>query len=613
MCGFLGEISTSILSENNFIELLNLSVHRGPDQQKSYRDSVCQLGFNRLAILDVTENGMQPLISPSDKFVIVFNGEIYNYKELQHKYKISDSDLKSTSDSEIIRHLIEKIPLNVFAKELNGMFAIAIWDTENMQLSLIRDFSGIKPLYYGLSDSGIVFASQFDQIFKHPSFKQKELRPEIMKEFFGLGYMSAPNTVFQNIFQVEPGQYVIWDFNEKIVKEKRLYYNWQVQAKHLDSAKETREMFSLSMNKIIKNQLQSDVPIATFLSSGYDSSLVTAFSKKQKSDIKSFTFGLNDSELDESEDAKVYAEHMKVSHVVSKVHRKELLNSVDIHFKNMSEPFGDYSSVPSFLITKEAKKHATVMLSGDGGDELFWGYPRFRKSLNQAHYFKYPLWLRKLIVPFLRKKDKSLSAALTVTKRFSDWILEKQIHFTRLDALMVNVDFSSELYDIYQYDNAFSKSNVLQYLKRNEFFGHMQRTLRKVDLTSMANSLEVRVPFLDKHMIGFSNSIISEFTINHDRPKLILKDTLYQFIPIEKVEKQKKGFSIPIKQWLETDLKENFIKTVIDSSFYGGEHIDEKVLHSLLQDFYSNTKKIDPWGLWHLYAWQKWAINNDLV
>ena len=613
MCGFLGEITPHLLEKSSFKKLLDLSKHRGPDQQSIWREDHCQLGFNRLAILDVSQNAMQPLLSPSGRYALVFNGEIYNYKVLQKKYNIEMSDLRSASDSEILAHLVERVSIEDFANVLNGMFAIAIWDIQKKKLYLIRDFSGIKPLFYGLSDLGIVFASQFDQLFKHPLCSEKTLRPEIMKEFFGLGYMSPPNTVFKDIFQLEPGQFLVWDYEQKCIEKKVHFFDWRVAPSVLDSLNTTREDFSACMEKVVKQQLQSDVPLATFLSSGYDSSLVTAYAKKHKEDLKAFTFGIKDSVFDESQDAKSYAAHLKVSHVIAQAESKMLLEVIDSHFKMMSEPFGDYSSIPAFLTTKEAKKHATVMLSGDGGDELFWGYPRFRKSLNQAHWFNYPLWFRKIIIPFARKKNKKLSSALTLINKFSDWILQKQIHFTGLNNLMPQYDFSKDLYALYTYENKLNRPNILQYLKKNEFFGHMQRTLRKVDLTSMANSLEVRVPFLDKQLINFSNTVIPEFTITHDRPKLILKDDLYQFIPIEKVAKQKKGFTVPVADWLNNAIKQDFIDTVIGKPFFGAAYIDEEFLKSQVEAFYKNSRNIDPWGLWHLYAWQKWAINNELV
>ncbi len=306
MCGFLGELSAKLLSTESFKTLLDLSIQRGPDQQGFWKDSHCQLGFNRLAILDLSENGKQPLLSPSGKFAMVFNGEVYNYKELQKKYNIQDADLRSSSDSEILAHLIEKISLTQFASELNGMFSISIWDIAQQQLYLIRDFSGIKPLYYGLHNDGIVFASQFDQIFHHPAFEIKKLRPEIMKEFFGLGYMSAPNTVFENIFQVEPGQFLVWDFGSKTIVERKKYYEWTIQPSIKETETNTINQFSEFFEKTIQHQLHADVPVATFLSSGIDSTLATAYAKKNKKDICAFTFGVDDPAFDETSKAKEY-------------------------------------------------------------------------------------------------------------------------------------------------------------------------------------------------------------------------------------------------------------------------------------------------------------------
>lgn len=613
MCGFLGELSTELLSHENFKNLLDLSIQRGPDQQGFWKDDYCQLGFNRLSILDLSENGKQPLVSPSGNFVMVFNGEVYNYKEIQKKYKIQDASLRSSSDSEILSHLIEKVSLEQFAKELNGMFAISIWDIAQQQLYLIRDFSGIKPLYYGLSKQGIVFASQFDQIFKHPAFETKKLRPEIMKEFFGLGYMPAPNTVFENIFQVEPGQFLIWDFNSSKIIQNKKYYHWQIKSVLKETAIETIDRFSEQFEKTIQHQLHADVPVATFLSSGIDSSLVTAYAKKNKKEVRAFTFGVNDPAFDETSKATEYAKILAVDHIVESCTSEDLLQIIDTHFKSMPEPFGDYSSIPTYLITKKAKQYATVMLSGDGGDEVFWGYPRFMKSVAQAHWFKYPFWLRKIIVPIFRKKNKQLSSALDLIVRFSDWILYKQIHFTHLDQLFPKTTFSKELQDIYAFEIPNTKENVLLYLKENEFYGHQQRTLRKVDLMSMANSLEVRVPFLDKEMIRFSNTVIPELGIKHTIPKLILKEDLYRHIDQKMVNKKKKGFSVPIERWLKKELKDDFIETVIKKPFYGADHLNTEYLHTLVADFYQNKKHVNPWGMWHLYAWQKWAVNNKLI
>ena len=610
MCGFLGEIATSLTSDNEFKSLLDLSKHRGPDQQHVWKDEICQLGFNRLSILDLSENGKQPLISPNGKYAIVFNGEVYNYKELQHKYAISDNDLRSQSDSEILAHLIEKIPVKEFAQELNGMFAISIYDILNKKIYLIRDFAGIKPLYYGLTEKGLVFASQFDQIFKHDFFKTKKLRPEIMKEFFGLGYMHAPNTVFENIFQVEAGHFLVYDFETKSIENNK-YYSWETKKEYNEMDEETVNVFSEVFNETIKSQINADVPLATFLSSGIDSSLVTAYTKKNKDDVAAFTFAVDDKELNEEYVAKQYAAHLKVNHFVEKASKNEILETIDNHFKFMSEPFGDYSSIPTYLITKKARKYATVMLSGDGGDELFWGYPRFKKSLNQAHWFKLPFFLRKIIVPFARQINKKLSTGLELFKTFPDWILSKQIYLNHVEKL-IDTTFSKELEASYKYEGKLNKENILLYLKKNEFEAHMQRTLKKVDLMSMANSLEVRVPFLDKNIISFSNSIIPKFEIKHHINKLILKKDLTNHIDSKLINKKKKGFTVPISDWLKNELKQDFIEVVVNKPFYGNELINAIYREELIDNFYKN-KIVNEWGIWHLYAWQKWAINNNLV
>ena len=611
MCGFFGEISTILTNENEFKSILDLSKHRGPDQQDIWKDKMCQVGFNRLSILDLSENGKQPLVSPSNKFVLVFNGEVYNYKELQFKYDIAEKDLRSQSDSEILAHLVEKVSIEKFAQELNGMFAISIYDIENKKIYLIRDFAGIKPLYYGINKKGLVFASQFDQIFKHNFFVTKKLRPEIMKEFFGLGYMHAPNTVFENIFQVEAGHLLIYDFQKRKL-ETRKYYHWKTDKKFDETEDKTVDNFSEVFNETIKSQINADVPLATFLSSGIDSSLVTAYTKKNKQDTTAFTFAVDDKKLNEEVVAKEYAKILKVNHFVEKANKKELLEIIDNHFKFMSEPFGDYSSIPTFLITKKAKKYATVMLSGDGGDELFWGYPRFVKSINQAYWFKMPLFLRKIIVPFARKFDKKLSSGLEIFPTFSDWILSKQIYFNHVEKL-ISIPFSKEIKNSFEIKGNLSKENVLLYLKRNEFDAHMQRILKKVDLMSMANSLEVRVPFLDKNIIAFSNSIVPKLEIDHHINKIILKKDLSNHIDENLINTTKKGFTVPISDWLLSDLKDDFINVVINTPFYGVEFINESYLNQLVKDFYNRKKHVNAWGLWHLYAWQKWATNNNLI
>ena len=611
MCGFLGELSNQLSSVDDFKKLLDLSIHRGPDQQGFWRNNFCQLGFNRLSIIDTSANGSQPIISPSGRFSLVFNGEVYNYKEIQKKHCINDSDLRSDSDSEILAHLVDKISIKEFAAELNGMFAIAIFDSKNNSVNLLRDFAGIKPLFYGLHANGIVFASQFDQIFSHSFFQNKKLRPEIMKEYFGLGYMHSPNTVFENIYQVNPGEIVQWDLNTKTIISKLNYYNWRTNPIYSETDDETVVKFSEVFSNVIENQLFADVPVACFLSGGIDSPLVTAFSKMHKSDIKAFTFGVNDQKFDESDIAKMIANELNVNQIIEKVQNDEFLNVIEKHFSFFSEPFGDYSSIPTYLITKRAKKFATVMLSGDGGDELFWGYPRFTKSINHFKWFKLPLFARKIIIPFYRKFYPLTSSAIDKIDKFETWILNKQIHFPNLEQLMPGISFSEDLINTYRFQNNRNKIEALEYLKQNEFYAHMQKVLRKVDLMSMANSLEVRVPFLDKKVIDFSNLIFPELGIKHKKEKYILKNTLRNFVKEEITNLPKKGFSIPIDTILRNELKEDIVKTLLNDDFYGDNYIKKEVINNVVTDYLEKNKG-NGWGIWHLYAWQKWAKKYNL-
>jgi asparagine synthase (glutamine-hydrolysing) len=612
MCGFLGEISTQLIDQDSFKKLLDLSIHRGPDQQGYWNDTICQLGFNRLSIIDLSVNGNQPLLSPSGKFALVFNGEVYNYKEIQKKFQIKDSDLRSTSDSEILAHLIEKVSIIDFAKELNGMFAISVYDVVNKKIHLIRDFAGIKPLFYGVFNDGIVFASQFDQVFNHPAFNQKKLQPEIMKEFFGLGYMQAPNTVFENIFQVNPSEIVTFCLDKKRNLTKQKYFSWKYSNEFLETDKDTVVKFDMVFSNVIKNQLHADVPVATFFSGGIDSPLVTAFSKNHKNDIQAYTIGVDDVEYNETDASKKMAEQIGVNQIIKEINRNEIFSVIEEHFQNLSEPFGDYSSLPTYVICKKAKEFATVMLSGDGGDELFWGYPRFHKSIKYISWFRIPLLIRKMIFPFVRKINKKKSSAIDVFKDFEDWILYKQIHFTNIDQLFPKINYSLELLEAYRFEGNLSKENGLNYLKKNEFHAHMQRTLRKVDLMSMANSLEVRVPFLDKSVILFSNSIKPEYGINHKTAKIILRSSLRKYVSKDLINLPKKGFSVPIDDWLRNDLKDDVIDSILNTPFYGSEHLNKDYLAEIISNFYDKNYG-NPWGIWHLYSWQKWALKYDLV
>ncbi|MBV1924496.1 MAG: asparagine synthase (glutamine-hydrolyzing) [Flavobacteriaceae bacterium] len=610
MCGFLGEYSfqkNQITNKELFSSLLELSNHRGPDSTKSLREENFQLGFNRLAILDVSENGNQPKTSPSGRYFVVFNGEVYNFKELQKKYELKD--LKSSSDTEVIIHLFDKLGIENTIKSLNGMFAIAVIDSQENTLTLTRDFAGIKPFFYGKSKRGIVFASQFDQIFKHPWFNANLiLRQEIIKEYFGFGYMQAPNTVYEDVFQVQPGEILVFSEKGDVLKKTNILF----PKEYINGIKDVAQYsYNQVLEKVVSDQLISDVPIATFLSGGIDSPLITAVAKNKKQDIEAFTFGIDHPKYDESEKAKEYAKHLNVAHTIKKVKEEELLNQIEEHFKYYPEPFGDYSSIPTYVITNLARKTHTVMLSGDGGDELFFGYPRMLDVLNKKHWFKIPFAIRKPLIKILNKLNVINTWAPYSYKTLEEWIIAKQLQITPnvLDTFVPKTLFSSEMNALFDLPKVTSKKKMLYWLRWNEFYGHMQRVLIKVDRASMGNSLEVRVPLLDKKSINFAWYHAPVNLDNHSQLKQVLKESLSTFLPKELIEKKKKGFDVPIEHWLRNELKDDLKQYIFNKPFYGEDFINVASVKEYVSNFL-NEKHNNSWGVWHIYAWQKWYYGH---
>lgn len=612
MCGFLAEFTFGTASTTDsihFNQLLSLSKHRGPDSSQVEIGANFQLGFNRLAILDISPNGNQPKQSPSNRYHVVFNGEIYNYKDLENEYELSG--LRSTSDSEVLVHLLDCIGVEQSIAKLNGMFAIAIKDTQTETIYLVRDFAGIKPLFYGVSKSGIVAASQFDQVFKHSWFKTGlTLRPEVLKEYFGFGYMQSPNTIYDTIFQVNPGTYIKINADQTVEELPYLQYTNHNQPQTIDF-EEYLAQLSETINHAIKRQLISDVPLATFLSGGIDSPLITALAKQENSTIEAFTVSVDDRDLDESESAQAYAKHIDVKHKIEHVDTNELLALIDEHFTKFPEPFGDYSSIPTYTITKKARQSHTVMLSGDGGDELFFGYPRMLDVIQKSRWFKIPFALRKPLIRLCNKLKVTNTWAPYHYNTLDDWIKEKHTHIfkAQLDTFFDTKNFSSEMDKLYTIPE---QSNILEWLRYNEFYAHMQRVLVKVDRMSMANSLEVRVPFLDREVIGVAMTYHPEGFNDNSHLKMPLKQLMEHFYTKEIINTEKKGFTVPLDQWLREPLKKDVEKAILETPFYGEQIVNLTAIKKYIKDFYEH-KHESAWGVWHIYAWQKWAISQQLV
>lgn len=610
MCGFTSEFTydrVDLISEKHFSKILELSKHRGPDSTEIVRKDNFQLGFNRLSIIDLSTRGNQPKCSPSKRYYIVFNGEIYNFKELAELHQLKD--LKSSSDTEVVVHLLDKLGVNETIKSLNGMFAISIVDTHINAFYLTRDFAGIKPLFYGVNDKGVVAASQFNQIFKHPWFiNNLRLRPDIVKEYFGFGYMQAPNTVYNEIYQVTPG--TILKFNERGETSVKSVNQFHSKSSFLKKDKPLSGLKNL-LKRVLKRQMVGDQPIATFLSGGIDSPIISSYAQKINSNIKAFTLEVNDHKINESQVAKEYAKHLSMPQQIISIEEKDVLNIIDEHFKAYSEPFGDYSSIPTFLLTKKAKEHYTVILSGDGGDELFLGYPRMLDVLQKRKWFKIPYLFRKPLIR-ITNKLKLTDTWAPYNKTFNAYIKSKHtmISLKYLDEMFSGISYSKELNALYDLSNDSGDLGLLHQLRYNEFYAHMQRILIKVDRASMKNSMEVRVPFLDKEVIDYAWEMIRSIKTKEDLKK-DLKDILAFEVPDSLINKKKMGFTVPLYDWLHNELKEAVHRLIFEVPMYGEEVFNAQAVKQYVQDFY-DKKHDDEWGVWHVYAWQKWATEHVL-
>jgi len=602
MCRLFGTVGNSIIDRDSFAQLLELSRKGGPDASTIFQDEHIQCGFNRLAILDTSEQGNQPFISESGRYVLMLNGEIYNYRELVKEYEITG--LKSGSDAEVVLRLIEKLSFEKVIHVLNGMFAIACWDTEVKQLYLARDFAGIKPLFYSTQQNGMVFGSQFDQLLKHPWCKHWEFSEVGLSEYLQFGYMSPPYTLADKVKQLGVGEYLIYNLVNQEIKTFVYKTFYCEEGSISELAAGSSKQLGKVIGEAVERQMVSDVPLGVFLSGGIDSSLVAAKAKSLKSDISAITIGFEDKKYDESETAMAYAKQLGIkNHHVERFGNQQLLDVFEEHFEAMSEPIADYSTLPTYLVSKIARKTNTVMLSGDGGDELFWGYPRFLTFANSAKYFRIPSKLmRNSVKKILKSAKYNVSGFLgedslgTANQSFHSYI-------SPLDILSLTGKYSISEETLGGYEcDAYLGRTAMDYLRRNEFYFHLQKILVKVDRMSMGNALEVRVPLLDKEVIEFSQKYYSRMASEHSELKRMLKEALYPHIPKEMLEVKKRGFTPPLKEWSMNELKSEIMETIRRNSL----SFDSAVLNKWLNQYYLNSDRASIEKIWTVYVLIKW-------
>lgn len=612
MCGIFGEwvSGVDLIDQETFRKLNALSKKRGPDDEGYFKkEKKVQFGFNRLAIQDLSEHGQQPMQSPSGRYTMVFNGEIYNHQEIRSGLK-DEHQWRGTGDSETMVHALDELGLKATVDKLNGMFAIAVYDHKENGLSLVRDFAGIKPLHYALKNHRLVFASQYDQISKHPEYIHASINERVLKLYLKRHYIPAPFGILKHTWQVLPGEIVQIDAEMRVTKERYWEMPEEVQADIRD-VDQAEELLNEALSESVKAELISDVPLGAFLSGGIDSPLICKFANQyNKERLKAFSIGSDSPTHDESDDARSYAEQLELDFNLQKMDSEQASVLFSESMQSLKEPYADFSILPTWLVSRLAKEKVTVALSGDGGDELFFGYERFWSVLKNLPFDFVPQSMRYLMYG----ADKVLFSKKHINDNFlaSTWgEAHARLHSRTPDELLNQIfpDLRSvELPDddnVYQYHGD-NELELLGKMRKAEFYGMMQKTLQKVDRASMDHSLEVRVPFLSKHFIEASLRIDPYLSYGKDQRKTILKTMLKNLIPGAPIDQRKRGFTIPLSNWIRGGLKEPFEDMLLHShSLSDSFACSRSGIESMFREHVSKTRDYK-WPIFTLYSLFHW-------
>ncbi len=604
MCGFVGIIHYSQTSgdEHSFLEwALNDLRRRGPDQQSIWQDEEgrIQFGFARLAIRDLTDAGKQPMVSTDGKLVMMYNGETYNTDHLLQWAGIPMSSLKGHADSEVIIECMASRGIMETIRQMDGIFAMAVLNIETRQLYLIRDHAGVKPLYAGFDEQGIVFSSHYHHVTSHPYFRDQPINAEALANYFRYGFIQAGEGLFENTYFLPHSHAVVVDLATKSWNYESYEPHTRFQEEALD------EVYKYA----VSSQLVSDVPVGTFLSGGVDSTLTTAIASKAMPGIRSYTIGVRDKRLDEAPEAARFAACLNVEHTIEYVEEQDVLDAIQQYEESLAEPLGDFSSLITLKVCQAAKKDLTVVLSGDGGDELFYGYPRFRQAARYYPYLSQPLIRRLWMILISRLKGEAVPLRLLKFSGFLDYYLSAQGQTGNrewLKKLLVKPGKSKIPFFARKYNKPQSLDEALQISRQIEYDIHLQRVLLKVDRASMFHSLEVRTPMLSTEFIKKALQYNFKLCYRGDQGKQPLRKLLKEYLPSGVPQSgSKRGFEPPMREWLQTELKKEVYSVLSQIPPPLIPIIRAAGVEQLWEEHQKNLAD-HSWPLWALYSLFKW-------
>lgn len=601
--------------ENMILKMNNQIIHRGPDDDGVFLDNNIGLGMRRLSIIDL-DTGSQPIFNEDNTLVIVFNGEIYNYKSLKKDLINKGHIFYTNSDTEVVLHCYEEYKKNSFNK-LKGMFAFSIYDIKKEKIILARDRAGEKPLYYHKNNNHFIFASELKSILSTNLLK-KAINKKGLNQYFRLTYIPAPYTIFNNVYKLKPGHYIEISQNGKI-KTKEY---WDVEYKEhflIRDYDECKAKLRETMYKAVEEAMVSDVPIGTFLSGGIDSTIITGIASQLSiKKIDTFTIGYKDQQFDESERAKLAADFHNTNHHLKFLDHEDILNNLDRILKNIDEPFADSSYLPTYMVSNFASNYVKTVLTGDSGDELFGGYEKYLIGFYSNKYNRLPKWVRKNIIEKIIYKIPDTTSLTRKVRKVID-NSHKNI-FEQRKSLMCLGFKENEIRKLLK--PQYLQNNSLNFIRNyytdinmdselhNALYTDLKVVLEgdmlhKVDRASMLNSLETRVPMLQKDVIELSAKIPAEYKINSKNKKIILKDTFGDLIPEELINAKKHGFGLPIGKWFKNELKSKLLKELNEDRIRSEGILNYDYIEKVLEQHFSN--KVNRFSeLWSLFVFQKW-------
>lgn len=615
MCGICGFNWKNEVLIKKMTETIH---HRGPDQDGTYIEDGISLGHRRLSIIDLSEKGRQPLGNEDGSIQVTFNGEIYNFQEIKEDLLAKGHVFKGNSDTEILVHGYEEYGYDMLQK-LNGMFAFAIWDRNKERIWVARDRIGIKPLYYYCEQGKFVFASEIKAIIEDREIP-RIVNKQAMYQYLCFEFVPAPDTMFAGIYKLPAGHYAVYEKGEiSITQYWDLEFNVSEKPQSIEEIVEKERYL---IDEAVRRRLLSDVPLGAFLSGGLDSSAIVAMMRKHNSGrLRTFTIGYEDKSFSELEYAKIVADHFETDHQVLMIDEMDQA-SVEKSLWHLDEPMTDLSSIPLMFISEKAKEHVTVCLSGEGGDEVFAGYDRFKAAKMAGYLNIIPKPIREGVIFKLAAKlpdQKQKKGVINMLKRFMEGAALPE------EAMHIRWQFfSNPVLEQNLYSNSFRKdvsfdpfSRLRDYNVRTEGLDPINRqiyadmrymmtdsVLMKVDKMSMASGLEIRVPLLDHTLVEYMATVHGNLKLKGSQTKYIFRKALEGILPKEIVYRGKQGYSLPVKNLLRTQLKDYMIELLHESPIIQ-ENMDMVYVDQLIEEHLSMKHNHNHvlWGMMNIAIW----------